>query len=166
MDNVNHPDHYKGQKYECIEVMREVFGEEAVKHFCRLNAFKYLWRADKKNGEEDIQKAKWYLNELTKEGDMLEPDEKEYNVVFGYVDHNGKFHNMEFTGSFEATIEPESDMDENNPGKDVFETMAMEIHSLYAALLKAGFEKNHAYGLTRDLFRGAMRGKHDNAAED
>ena len=67
MDNVDHPKNYQGGKYECIEVMREVFGEEAVKDFCQLNAFKYLWRSDKKNGKEDIQKAIWYLNELIKE---------------------------------------------------------------------------------------------------
>jgi hypothetical protein len=25
------------------------------------NAFKYIWRADLKNGVEDLKKAKWYL---------------------------------------------------------------------------------------------------------
>ena len=64
MEQVNHPSHYKTGKYECIEVMHEVFGEEAVKQFCRLNAFKYLWRSDRKNGEEDLKKAKWYLDTL------------------------------------------------------------------------------------------------------
>ena len=57
---VNHPKHYDG-KYECIEVMRDVFGEDAVKNFCILNAFKYIWRHNKKNGTEDLKKAKWYL---------------------------------------------------------------------------------------------------------
>ena len=57
---VNHPKHYDG-KYECIEVMRDVFGEDAVKSFCILNAFKYIWRHNKKNGTEDLKKAKWYL---------------------------------------------------------------------------------------------------------
>lgn len=58
---VNHPDHYSGSKYECIEVMRDIYGDEAVKTFCTLNAFKYVWRANKKNGAEDIKKANWYL---------------------------------------------------------------------------------------------------------
>ena len=58
--SVNHPKHYNG-KYECIEVMRDVFGEDAVKSFCILNAFKYIWRHNKKNGTEDLKKAKWYL---------------------------------------------------------------------------------------------------------
>ena len=61
---VDHPSHYAGEKYECIEVMREVFGEEATKNFCLLNAFKYIWRCGKKHEspDEDINKAIWYLN--------------------------------------------------------------------------------------------------------
>jgi len=69
-DNVEHPSHYCKGKYESIEVMTEVFGTEAVKSFALLNAFKYIWRADKKNGIEDIRKAAWYLRkylELTEE---------------------------------------------------------------------------------------------------
>lgn len=61
-EEINHPSRYAGGKYECIDVMQDVFGAEAVKHFCMLNAFKYLWRAEKKNGVEDIKKAVWYLN--------------------------------------------------------------------------------------------------------
>ncbi len=61
-DVVNHPDHYCTGKYECILVMTEVFGAKAVQDFCRCNAFKYLYRSDRKNGIEDIKKAQWYLN--------------------------------------------------------------------------------------------------------
>lgn len=62
--NVIHPTHYNSGQYECLDVMRDVFGEEAVKNFCKLNAFKYLWRSDKKNGTEDIEKAWFYLTVL------------------------------------------------------------------------------------------------------
>lgn len=61
-DNVNHPSHYATSKYECIDVMLEIFGVEAVKTFCLLNAFKYNYRSGRKNGLEDIQKAKWYID--------------------------------------------------------------------------------------------------------
>lgn len=61
-DPVNHPSHYETGKFECIEVMMEALGEEAVIDFCITNAFKYLYRAKRKNGFEDIQKARWYLN--------------------------------------------------------------------------------------------------------
>lgn len=59
---VNHPEHYNQGTYECIDVMVDVFGEAAVRDFCLLNAFKYVWRAQNKNGNEDIEKAIWYLS--------------------------------------------------------------------------------------------------------
>ena len=67
-EEVNHPDRYASGKFECIDVMLDVFGADAVKHFCILNAFKYLWRAEKKNGVEDIKKAVWYLNKYIELG--------------------------------------------------------------------------------------------------
>lgn len=61
-DNVNHPAHYGNGKLECIDVMLETQGVEAVKGFCLCNAFKYLYRHNNKNGVEDIRKARWYLD--------------------------------------------------------------------------------------------------------
>ena len=66
-DNVNHPEHYQG-KNECIDVMVAMFGVDAVKHFCMCNAYKYRFRADKKNGAEDIAKAEWYESKLIELG--------------------------------------------------------------------------------------------------
>lgn len=74
MDNVNHPQHYtkEGHK-ECILEMIDVFGIEAVRTFCLLNAFKYQYRAGLKDGnsfEQDTAKFTWYMNkyyELAKE---------------------------------------------------------------------------------------------------
>lgn len=71
-DIINHPGHYETGKYECIDVMREALGDEAVKGFCICNAFKYIYRHRRKNGGEDIDKAIWYLNkwkELQEESD-------------------------------------------------------------------------------------------------
>lgn len=65
-DNVNAPEHYVTGKYECIEVMEEVFGTEAVKDFCLCNAFKYVYRTNRKNGVEDLKKAQWYINRYIK----------------------------------------------------------------------------------------------------
>ena len=61
--NVEHPNHYSG-KYECIELMRAIYGDEAVKAFCICNSFKYRFRAARKNGDEDIAKAEWYEDYL------------------------------------------------------------------------------------------------------
>lgn len=63
-DNVNHPSHYETGKFECIDVMIETQGVEAVKSFCLCNAFKYLYRHKNKNGVEDVKKAIWYLNKF------------------------------------------------------------------------------------------------------
>ena len=65
---VDHPSHYKGEKYECIEVMIEIYGVEFVRDWCLGNAFKYLWRCKKKhdNAMTDIKKAKFYLDEYIK----------------------------------------------------------------------------------------------------
>ena len=69
IEAVNHPSHYQG-KNECIDVMVAMFGIEAVKHFCMCNAYKYRFRSNMKNGEEDIKKAEWYENKLIElEGD-------------------------------------------------------------------------------------------------
>lgn len=60
-DNVNHPRHYETGKFECIDVMVETQGVDAVKNFCLCNAFKYIYRTRRKNGIEDVKKAIWYL---------------------------------------------------------------------------------------------------------
>ena len=56
------PSHYETGKFQCIEVMIESLGVEKVKHFCLCNAFKYIYRSQRKNGREDIEKAQWYLD--------------------------------------------------------------------------------------------------------
>ena len=71
-DEINHPDRYAGGKFECIEVMADVFGKEAVKHFCLLNAFKYIWRQEKKGGVDDCKKAVWYLDKYIELSDSHE----------------------------------------------------------------------------------------------
>ena len=42
--------------------MIDIYGVDAVKTFCELNAYKYEYRASLKNGEQDMQKAQWYRN--------------------------------------------------------------------------------------------------------
>ena len=62
-DNVNHPSHYKQNKFESIDEMIIIFGVESVIDFCKCNAWKYRGRAPYKgNPKEDNAKADWYLN--------------------------------------------------------------------------------------------------------
>lgn len=71
---VNHPAHYNTGKREVIEEMRILFGDEQVRSFCKLNAYKYIRRAEHKgNPLEDLKKAEWYMDYL--EG-MDKKDEK------------------------------------------------------------------------------------------
>ena len=61
-DMVNQPPHYADSEIECIDAMVAAFGREAVATYCRIAAFKYIWRAGKKfDAEEDLKKAVWYL---------------------------------------------------------------------------------------------------------
>lgn len=65
ISNVIHPGHYNipGRK-ECIEEMVDKFGMEAVETFCALNAYKYTYRHELKNGQEDLDKASNYQKML------------------------------------------------------------------------------------------------------
>lgn len=63
-DPVNKPKHYTsssakcsdcGASIECIQVTETM-------SFTMGNALKYIWRADMKNGIEDLEKSRWYLD--------------------------------------------------------------------------------------------------------
>lgn len=61
-DAVNHPNHYnRDGAMECIEEMVLLFGIEETKSFCKLNAWKYRYRAADKGGEEDMKKSDRYV---------------------------------------------------------------------------------------------------------
>ena len=71
MERVNHPAHYQTNKgIEAIDVM-EAFTEDMKGSDAVLTAtiLKYLLRWKKKNGLEDLKKAKWYLERLIKNED-------------------------------------------------------------------------------------------------
>lgn len=60
---VNSPSHYNQGSMECIDGMIGAFGIEDIKTFCKVNAFKYLWRLGHKDDEaQEVGKIKWYLD--------------------------------------------------------------------------------------------------------
>jgi hypothetical protein len=64
-DAVNHPPHYCAGKVECIDALEAATaGLEGVEAVCTANAIKYLWRWKRKNGAEDLKKARWYIDWL------------------------------------------------------------------------------------------------------
>ena len=63
-DNVNSPSHYQG-KIECIDCIESATaGLNGIEAVCTGNAIKYLYRWKKKNGIEDLKKAKWYIDKI------------------------------------------------------------------------------------------------------
>lgn len=77
VDNVNHPKHYKnnsvtvdGVKFEPISLLNVM----SHGNFAIANACKYLIRYKDKNGEEDLRKARWYLNNaITNTKEAIDP---------------------------------------------------------------------------------------------
>nr|DAS75321.1 MAG TPA: nucelotide kinase [Caudoviricetes sp.] len=65
-DNVHSPKHYMipGCNFESIDIIRQRLGDVGFMFFLEGNVSKYLIRAEKKNGKEDYEKAKKYLNWL------------------------------------------------------------------------------------------------------
>lgn len=64
-DVIKHPEHYTNRKHECWDEMEAVFGKEAVITFCKLNVWKYRYRAGSKGSrEEDLAKADQYMDKM------------------------------------------------------------------------------------------------------
>ena len=74
-DNVNHPKHYTQGAIECIDVIEEITKPlDKFEAYLTGTILKYLWRWKLKNGIEDLQKARFYLNRL------IEKMEKEDDI--------------------------------------------------------------------------------------
>ena len=74
-DMVNSPAHYNKAGIETIDIIQSVTGD-GFETYLQGNILKYICRYKYKNGVEDLEKARWYLNRLieTKVGE-------EYNSV-------------------------------------------------------------------------------------
>ncbi|MBM6327983.1 DUF3310 domain-containing protein [Staphylococcus epidermidis] len=64
-DKINHPSHYTYGEIEVIEFIEQVTKDYKPElAFAIGNAIKYISRANRKNGKEDLDKARWYLNRV------------------------------------------------------------------------------------------------------
>lgn len=63
-DMVNNPAHYKleGLDIESKDVLKSVLGVKGYVHWACGNALKYIFRWEKKNGLEDLKKARKNLD--------------------------------------------------------------------------------------------------------
>ncbi|MBV9923163.1 MAG: DUF3310 domain-containing protein [Pseudonocardia sp.] len=84
VDLVNHPPHYRHPSgIECIEITRHC-------SFDLGNAIKYIWRADAKNGAQDLRKAQWYLRDILSTGQCSFPPHKAKHLLIeaNMADHD------------------------------------------------------------------------------
>lgn len=66
-DNVNNPAHYTQGGIECIDAIKSSMSPLEYAGFLKGNALKYLWRyRHKGKAVEDLKKAAWYLDRLTR----------------------------------------------------------------------------------------------------
>lgn len=73
-DSVNHPNHYQTEGgLEVIDIIKSVLGD-GFEPYCVGNVLKYISRYKKKNGLEDLKKARVYINYVI---DYLEVKENE-----------------------------------------------------------------------------------------
>jgi hypothetical protein len=69
-DNVKHPSHCTAGKYEVIDIIESIVNSMKLSPFEGYmlgNTLKYLARFKNKNGTEDLNKAKEYLEMLIKD---------------------------------------------------------------------------------------------------
>ena len=63
-DNPLTPDYYKAEGVETIDYLHAFLTEDEFNGFCKGNIIKYVSRANRKNGIEDIRKARDYIRYL------------------------------------------------------------------------------------------------------
>lgn len=74
-DMVNHPEHYTAGKVECIEGIEAALeGLQGPEAYHTGQVIKYIWRWKRKNGVEDLKKARWYLERLIQQ-EEAKPDD-------------------------------------------------------------------------------------------
>lgn len=80
-DMINHPDHYQSANgLEVIDVIEEFTSDlKGIEATDTGNILKYVCRWKKKNGIEDLKKAKWYLEHLI---DYVESTETTETITF------------------------------------------------------------------------------------
>ena len=62
---VEKPEHYNKGNIEAIEYIKQQLGDN-FEDYCYGAVLKYLHRFRYKDGEQDLRKAKWYLEQMIK----------------------------------------------------------------------------------------------------
>lgn len=139
--NVNHPDHYQNiAGVEAIDILNDVVKDLPGKQAAMLwNAMKYLFRFQKKNGVEDLKKARNYLDYLI--ADIEATNEAAKNIMANSSDilwdtwYSNEYGNM--------TIYSKTKKPNGMPSKLVFDTKdaVEEFQSVFYNLLSEGYDE-------------------------
>lgn len=126
-DKVNHPDHYQNiAGVEAIDILNDVVKDLPGKQAAMLwNSMKYLFRFQKKNGVEDLKKARNYLDYLIADMDATcDASEKLWDTWY-----SNEYGNM--------TIFAKSKEPNGMPSKLVFDTndAAEEFENIFYMML-------------------------------
>ena len=75
---VTHPDHYQSETgMEVMDVIEAfTFDLKGIEATDTGNILKYMCRWKKKNGLQDLRKARWYLNHLIEHVEKLEEENR------------------------------------------------------------------------------------------
>lgn len=131
-DNVNHPEHYQNiAGVEAIDILNDMVKDLPGKQAVMLwNSMKYLFRFQKKNGVEDLKKARNYLDYLIADMDAeCDAAEKLWDTW-----HSNEYgHMWIFTGTDPKGM----------PTKLIFETKdaAEEFKSVFYNMISEGYDE-------------------------
>lgn len=131
-DNVNHPEHYQNiAGVEAIDILNDMVKDLPGKQAVMLwNSMKYLFRFQKKNGVEDLKKARNYLDYLIADMDAVcDAAEKLWDTWYS----NEYGHVWIFAGTNPKGM----------PTKLIFETKdaAEEFQNVFYNLLSEGYDE-------------------------
>lgn len=80
-DMVNHPPHYTDGGIETIDYMKAKMPPEQFEGYLIGNVLKYVSRYGKKNGVQDLEKARWYLDKAISLYKQYEITPKQYEIL-------------------------------------------------------------------------------------
>lgn len=140
-DNVNHPDHYQNiAGVETIDILNDVVKDLPGKQAAMLwNSMKYLFRFQKKNGVEDLKKARNYLDYLINDIEATQDAAKDISEkcpeFLWDTWYSNKYGSM--------TIFAKSKEPNGMPSKLVFDTeyAAEEFRSVFYNMLSEGYDE-------------------------
>lgn len=66
VETVNHPSHYNQGGIECVDAIHAMLTAEEYRGFIKGTVVCYVWREKFKNGNEDLRKSIWWLEDVLK----------------------------------------------------------------------------------------------------